>query len=96
MSSFRLRLLNVDGASRNSLGVRRVKAERCGGVIGMQISAMLLCDEKADELENRREGRPLPKGIIIIMLLLRFGLSHPVHLGTYFGHLLALLLCFLC
>jgi hypothetical protein len=34
--------------------------------------------------------------IIIIMLLLRFGLSHPVHLNTCFGHLLVLLLCFLC
>jgi len=69
MSSFRLRLLNVDGASRNSLGVRRVKAERCGCVIGMQISAMLLCDEKADELENRREGRPLPKGKVCVDIL---------------------------
>ena len=30
------------------------------------------------------------------MFILRFGLSHPVHLDTCFGHLLVLLLCFLC
>jgi hypothetical protein len=49
MSSFRLRLFNVDGASTNSLGVRRVKAERRGGVTGMQISAMLLCEKRTSQ-----------------------------------------------
>jgi hypothetical protein len=50
----------------------------------------MLCDATIDFIEL------IIIIIIIIIMLLRFDLSHPVHLDTYFGLLLALPLCFLC